>query len=121
MTRTAIPKSIREKVYQKYGGHCAYCGAEIEYNDMQIDHLHSVRNYGENNDFENLMPSCRQCNHYKSTLSLDRFRREVGKIGGRLNSVYIYRLAKAYGLVFENPKEIKFYFEENNHDERRAD
>lgn len=29
MTRKPIPKNIREQVYQKYDGHCAYCGCEL--------------------------------------------------------------------------------------------
>lgn len=36
--RKPIPKSIREEVYFKYGGCCAYCGTEIEYKDMQVNH-----------------------------------------------------------------------------------
>lgn len=32
-------KRIRELVYQKYGGHCAYCGKKIGMKDMQIDHF----------------------------------------------------------------------------------
>lgn len=34
-----ISKKIREIVYKKYNGHCAYCGCKIEYKDMQIDHI----------------------------------------------------------------------------------
>ena len=26
--RKPIPKSVRKQVYQKYNGHCAYCGCE---------------------------------------------------------------------------------------------
>lgn len=32
-------KRLRELVYQKYDGHCAYCGKNIELKDMQIDHF----------------------------------------------------------------------------------
>ncbi len=32
-------KQIRELVYKKYDGHCAYCGKKIELKDMQIDHF----------------------------------------------------------------------------------
>ena len=38
----AIPKATREAVYRKYNGHCAYCGCELEYKDMQVDHAKSV-------------------------------------------------------------------------------
>lgn len=33
----AISKKTREAVYQKYAGHCAYCGRPIAYKDMQVD------------------------------------------------------------------------------------
>lgn len=29
--RKTIPKSIRKLVYQKYNGHCAYCGCELKF------------------------------------------------------------------------------------------
>lgn len=32
----AISKKIREEVYRKYDGHCAYCGREIAYKDIGI-------------------------------------------------------------------------------------
>lgn len=35
----AINKRIRELVYKKYNGHCAYCGKKISMKDMQVDHL----------------------------------------------------------------------------------
>ena len=33
--RKPIPKEIREQVYAKYNGHCAYCGCELDYKYMQ--------------------------------------------------------------------------------------
>ena len=35
----AISKKTREIVWKKYGGRCAYCGREIAYKDMQVDHF----------------------------------------------------------------------------------
>ena len=32
-------KSDREKVYDKYSGHCAYCGKPITLQSMQVDHI----------------------------------------------------------------------------------
>lgn len=41
-----MTKEERLKVYNKYGGRCAYCGREIEYKDMQVDHIvPKQRNY----------------------------------------------------------------------------
>jgi hypothetical protein len=31
--RKAIPKATRLKVYEKYNGHCAYCGAKMDRKD----------------------------------------------------------------------------------------
>lgn len=38
----AISKKIREALYEKYNHRCAYCGCELEYEKMQIDHIKSV-------------------------------------------------------------------------------
>ena len=42
MKHKAIPKKIRQQVYDKYNGRCAYCGCKLEYKDMQVDHIESV-------------------------------------------------------------------------------
>lgn len=124
MKTKRIPASVRKLVYEKYNGHCAYCGKPLEYKDMQVDHIKPVfhnwnyadkerwlkEHYGDDN-IENLNPSCRACNYYKSTLSLDALKRELSAILGRLDKVFIYRLAKSYGLIEEHPHDIKFYFE----------
>ena len=88
-------------MYEKCNHRCAYCGCELDYKDMQVDHVEPLHRYetayaiGEADfldEIENLMPSCRQCNFYKSTFSLEDFRQ--------------------YGLVEEKMKPIRFYFEE---------
>lgn len=118
MARKPIPKDKRIQVWNKYGHHCAYCGCELEYKDMQVDHLNSV--YGAeycdrvpvDNSLDNLMPSCRMCNYYKSSRDLDQFRSALG--GMLMNNVrrpFDYRLAVKYGLIYENIHPIRFYFE----------
>lgn len=125
MERKAIPKKVREMVYQKYGGHCAYCGCELEYKDMQVDHVVSVyrndwrRLFSESylsdeelNSFENYMPACRQCNFYKGTFDLESFRNNLSHMMmNNLKENFNYRLAVKYGLVKENIKPVKFYYE----------
>ena len=108
--RKPISKALRHTVYRKYGGRCAYCGENIDYETMQVDHLHSVYR-GGTNGIDNLMPSCSMCNFYKSTYTLAEFRRQLGLIKGRLEKDYIYRLALKYGLVEEKSVDIQFYFE----------
>lgn len=115
-----IPKKTRLEVYAKYGGHCAYCGKEIEYKDMQLDHLiprqrERFKKYTEEEIecFENYMPSCRRCNHYKRAHSLETFRKMIEEIPSKLfRDNYIYKVGQDYGIVSatEKPK-IIFYFE----------
>lgn len=111
MARKSIPKKVREEVYQVYNGHCAYCGCEIEYKDMQVDHIKAHYLNGEDIK-DNYRPSCRMCNFYKSTFGIEQFRKNVKTIPQRLEKEFIYRLAKKYGIIEEIDKEVKFYFEE---------
>lgn len=111
----AISKKIREEVYRKYDGHCAYCGREIAYKDMQVDHFLPLRAWriedAGTDDISNLMPSCRMCNHYKRANTLETFRRYIAEIPRKLRENYIYKVGVVYGNVIENEKPIEFYFE----------
>lgn len=109
--RKSISKATRLKVYEKYGGHCAYCGCKLELKEMQVDHIQSVYWYNGANDIENYNPACRMCNFYKSTMTVDAFRGQLGKLTSRLEKAFIYRLAKKYGVIQEVEKPIVFYFE----------
>ena len=111
MARKPIPKDVRKQVYQKYNGHCAYCGCPIEYKDMQVDHVIPVYGKDGSNDLDNLMPTCRMCNFYKSIYSLDDFRKNLETLHERLRRPFIYRLALKYGLISENKNKVVFYFE----------
>lgn len=115
----SINKETRQKVYAKYNGRCAYCGQKIEYKDMQIDHLipkqqaeYGKADWQEVENENNYMPSCRRCNHYKRSSSLETFRKMISEIPKKLyRDNYIYKVGVAYGNVIENEKPIEFYFE----------
>ena len=117
--RKAIPKKVREAVYQKYDGHCAYCGKKITYKEMQVDHLIPVQRerFGKYTEeqiecFENYVPSCRRCNHAKRSYSLEGFRTFIEEIPRKLKERnYIYKVGLDYDLIKEQPRKIKFYFE----------
>lgn len=116
-----MKKEIREQVYNKYQGHCAYCGKKIEYKDMQLDHiipqwhLDDVRfnwQWDKIETIENYMPSCRRCNHYKRGNSLETFRKMIEEIPSKLfRDNYIFKVACDYGLFNSENQKIKFYFE----------
>ena len=109
-------KATRIKVWEKYNKRCAYCGCELEYKDMQVDHIES-RYYGGSDDIENLNPSCRMCNFYKQENSVEFLRKQLGLIVGRLQKVFIFRLAVKYGLIEITEKPIRFYFERKSRNE----
>ena len=111
MKRKPIPQKVRRRVYEKYGGRCAYCGQPIAYRDMQVEHLVPLAKGGADRE-ENYMPSCHTCNHYKHTLMVEQFRQEIGKAPNRLMRYdTAYRLAVRFGLLELNRKPVTFYFE----------
>ena len=109
-----IMKIDRQKVYEKYNGHCAYCGKAITIKDMQVDHILSKRN-GGTDDIDNLNPSCRMCNHYKRAADIETFRNDLlGGLIKRLMKIYIFRVALDYGMITINGWDKKFYFEKTD-------
>lgn len=119
---------MRNKVYQKYGGRCAYCGDEITLKQMQIDHIIPKRHYSEAhgcliveakkfteyglNDIRNLNPACRPCNNRKSACTLEEFREEILEQVRRLRrDSNQFRLAERFGLVESKIKPVVFWFE----------
>ena len=120
----AISQKVRSILWEKYNHRCAYCGCELEYKDMQIDHIRSVY---ANTDYkqtmteeemyseDNLLPACRQCNFYKSSMDLEKFRERLSDtLMSNLRKTFQYRLAMKYGLIEEHVKPVKFYFEQLN-------
>jgi 5-methylcytosine-specific restriction endonuclease McrA len=116
-------KPNRQQVYDKYNGHCAYCGIPMAIKDMQVDHIipqwlcetkdHRYRkSVSEVHCHENYMPSCRSCNNYKSGNPLEAFRASVeNQIEILRRDRPTFRLAERFGLIECRPKEIVFYFE----------
>jgi len=107
-------KKKRMEVYEKYGGRCAYCGKEIKYKDMQVDHIVPQRLYCDKQEadcIDNLNPSCRRCNHYKRARSIERFRELIITLHKRIKEQYICKVAEDFGVITVKPWDGKFYFE----------
>ncbi len=119
----SISLKKRRLVYEKYNHHCAYCGCELEYKDMQVDHIDSVylhndyhqeKTLDELNDINNLMPSCRQCNFYKAAGDIEFLRSRISnELVRNMRKPFDYRLALKYGLIEEHIHPITFYFEKH--------
>lgn len=97
--RKAISKAMRQQVYDSLNGHCGYCGCKITIKEMQVDHIEAVYLHEkeleagkaqEINSIENYMPACRACNFYKSTMSVEKFRKQLETLPERLEkSIHI--------------------------------
>lgn len=122
MKHKPISRRTRQLVYDKYGGHCAYCGCELNPKDMQVDHAKSVflssyENDGEicqDDSIENLMPACRQCNFYKNETDIEGFRTRIHEwLEKTCRQSFQVRLAMKYNILEYHSWDGKFYFEKN--------
>lgn len=116
----------RQKVYEKFNGHCAYCGKEITIKQMQVDHIvpkfHTwkdeeqfaklIKKERGTDDYSNLNPSCSRCNKWKSTFSIEQFRNEIFMQIDRLKrDSSAFRMASDFGIIRETKIDVFFYFE----------
>lgn len=108
-----MKKELRETVWNKYNHKCAYCGEDLEYKKMQVDHI-NAKYLGGKNNIDNYNPSCRQCNFYKDTFSIDGFKKQLATITERIKKPFIVRLAMKYGIISFKPFDGKFYYEKLN-------
>ena len=101
----------RRQILDKNNGRCAYCGCELTYKTMTLDHVMPLNNGGED-ELVNLVAACRSCNHRKNTESIEVFRNSVEKWCDILQrDSTTYRNAVRFGQVIPNPHPCKFYFE----------
>lgn len=69
MVRKQIGKKIRFEVFKRDGFACQYCGATPPEVILHVDHIHPVSKGGDN-DFDNLITACSDCNHGKGAEKL---------------------------------------------------
>jgi hypothetical protein len=130
-----MKKADRQRVFEKYGGKCAYCGCDLV-NGWHVDEVEPVRRnwtheydqhrqkhvrrivgaaHPERFHIDNQNPSCASCNINKHSDSLEQFRANIGAYMKHLNNINTqYKIAKRYGLVEETGKPVVFYFETLN-------
>lgn len=110
--RKKVSKTVRAQIYNKFNGHCAYCGRKLKKEEMTVDHIKPL-NAGGTYELTNLNPACRCCNNYKSSMSLKKFRKYITKINETMaRDSNVYAMALSYGMIVPQEKKvIKFYYE----------
>lgn len=121
----SISKQTRILVFNKFDKKCAYCGYDLEYRKMHVDHIIPIfRGYTDldlqrytrhtrgTNHIENLNPSCSSCNISKSTFSIENWRKELIKKIERLRKESSnFRLLEKFDCIEVKNEKITFYFE----------
>ena len=100
----------KREIYNKYNGHCAYCGKKLNFDDMTLDHIHPQSKGGKSN-INNIYPCCHLCNNQKGNKSIEEFRQYLTDIDSYLDDIIQYRIALRYNKVKVNSSKVKFYFE----------
>ena len=128
-------KKIREQIFNKCNGRCAYCGTNLQ-KGWHIDHIEPIvrdskwsRLHGrfvptgklqnpENENIDNYNPSCASCNVQKNSFTLEQFRENIKNFVNSLNNYSTqYKFAKRYGLITETKEDVVFYFEKLNNEQ----
>lgn len=116
--RRKLSKQERQAVYDKCNGHCAYCGIPLPISRMQVDHVDPISLTGED-VMENMLPSCRSCNNYKHSLTLEKFREAVERWPDVLQRDNVtFRNAVRFGMVEPKPHSVVFFFERMREESR---
>jgi hypothetical protein len=123
-----MKKSDRQKVFDKYGGRCAYTGKPLGA-DWQVDHLYCKMETTilrkNRNDSDNMVPTLAIVNHYKRGLLFDHWRERIAKLHIRIAKLpkktratktqktkeYLLKVAEAFDITPDRPFSEVFYFE----------
>lgn len=120
----------RQRIWDKSGGLCFYCGCELPEKGWHADHFHPIIRRLEFNkgtittgkecahphlDTEdNLVPSCAPCNNFKHSLSIEQYRQSIED---QFENVQKYstgaRQLVRMGLLDFSKKPVVFWFERN--------
>lgn len=70
--RIIIPKTIKQRVYEKCHGRCGICGAPVTPGYWTLDHIMPLAR-GGSNEINNLQVACDDCNKLKSSRTDEEF------------------------------------------------
>jgi hypothetical protein len=84
--RESIPAHVREKVLQRDGYRCRYCGSES--GPFHMDHVYPCSKGGETT-VNNLVTACERCNTQKSS-KVGLWPKPVGHFGSKAVNPYLW-------------------------------
>lgn len=90
--RKSIPVETRKIIYKQSGGRCAICGKQIDFNEMELDHINPV-SLGGNSSQSNLQCCCVPCNRMKGNLPPEEFNTKTISI---FISIFMWQMDKRY-------------------------
>lgn len=131
-----MKKADRQKVFEKFGGRCAYTGKELP-EKWEIDHVepksswkfqqydNDLKRIHDPNSIDNLVPALKIVNHYKRGKDLEMWRTFLLKLHIRLKKMpkktrvkrtekrkaYLIEVASHFGITVDKPFNGIFYFE----------
>jgi len=115
MKRKTFTKKQRKEISTKTNNKCCYCGEYLN----EVFHVAHIIPFIQlkarniiDNDFNNYMASCPQCNRFERGGGLEFFRGELmEQTKTALRDSVNYRFALKYNQIVETPTPIVFYFE----------
>jgi 5-methylcytosine-specific restriction endonuclease McrA len=72
MEKQRIPKNLRQRVIERDGLWCVYCGVSLEGSEVHLDHV-VPESRGGLTTYSNLQVTCRKCNLAKGVLNESEF------------------------------------------------
>lgn len=111
-----MKKKLRQQVFEKLNGRCAYCGCKLEFEKMQIDHFfaqiwETEKGNKPDNTIDNLMPSCAECNRYKSSWNIEVIRTWLENSKKKLLKTQNLRILNRMGGFHISEEPLLFHFE----------
>ena len=82
--RISFPDELRAEIANDQGAKCMYCGINLDWSNLEIDHKLPVDRGGPN-DIWNLQALCRPCNRRKGTHSDEEFKERYWELLGNRN------------------------------------
>jgi CRISPR/Cas system Type II protein with McrA/HNH and RuvC-like nuclease domain len=108
--RRKMTKYEKTMLYDKCNGRCAYCGEQIAFADMQIEHAEPISRGGLDTP-DNQFPACEACNKAKGYRTLEEFRADLERWPKIIRDSPFYSNAVRFGIVEVKARKIVFYFE----------